>query len=104
MIKLTPKWRSLTREQLTRSRKKPRRNAWVSPLMILSSIQCETMNDSTITLTDERVLARVASIVRHRPYGLLYEPFNPYTPKADSKSFTSLSRSQIVSNTLGRSI
>ena len=82
MIKLTSKWRKLVNEQLKRSNKKPSKNAWVSPLMMISSIQVETRGDEGVDNVSERVLHRVARKIRMmRPHGQLYSVPNPYEYK-----------------------
>ena len=82
MIKLTSKWRKLVNEQLKRSNKKPSKNAWVSPQMMISSIQVETRGDEGVDNVSERVLHRVARKIRMmRPHGQLYSVPNPYEYK-----------------------
>ena len=82
MIKLTSKWRKLVTQQLERSNKKPSKNAWVSPLMMISSIQVETRGDDSVDNVSERVLHRVARKIRMmRPHGQLYSVPNPYKYK-----------------------
>ena len=82
MIKLTSKWRKLVTEQLVRSHKRPSRTAWVSPQMMIGSIQVETMYDKGVDKISERVLHRVAKKIREqRPHGTLYTVPNPYESK-----------------------
>ena len=81
MIKLTSKWRKLVTQQLVRSNKKPSKIAWVSPQMMISSIQFETLHDP-VDKVSEKVLHRVAKLIRMtRPYGTLYTVPDPYELK-----------------------
>ena len=113
MIKLTSKWRKLVTEQLVRSHKRPAKTAWVSPQMMIGSIQVETMYDQGVDKISEKVLHRVAKKIRDRPHGTLYTVPNPYESKpvivmpraaiAASVGSKPKTRQQVVADVLGQS-
>ncbi len=114
MIKLTNKWRHEVKVQLIRSRINPVGVAWVSPIIMIGSIQFETLHDDTIDSVSERVLHRVARIIRMtRPYANLYsahELNGPTPPTRSQRASLEASvmcdpktREQVVAEVLGQS-